>query len=419
LPPVAVVTVSVVTVPLDAIQVLALGCLGLVLGHWIKQLLPVLDDLNIPGPIVGGLVYAVLVLILRDRWANFTVDATLQRVLMVAFFTTIGMSASLGLVKKGGPQVLWFLILATIGALFQNVLGVASAQMFGLNPLLGIISGSVALTGGPATALSFGATFEQDFGVAGARTLGVSAAMFGITAGGLIGGFMGGRFIRQYKLRPFPQGPMPTPEQILYSSDSPSPEPSRIADESESEESALLRNTILVAIAMGLGSLIGLWFAQRKIVLPEYIGAMIAAAVIRNIDDRKRCFGLSQRHMDTIGNIALSIFIVMAMLGLRLWELAQLAVPMIAMLFMQVLLIAIMCFGVFRLMGRDYEAAVMSGGFCGFMLGTTANAMACMTVLRDKYGPAPRAFIVVPLVGASLIDFTNATIINMMANFFR
>jgi ESS family glutamate:Na+ symporter len=278
---------------------------------------------------------------------------------------------------------------------------------------------SVALTGGPATALSFGATFEQDFGVAGARTLGVSAAMFGITAGGLIGGFLGGRFVRQYRLRPHPAGNIPTPEQILYAGDTAGPEPSRIADESDTEESALLRNTILVAIAMGLGSLIGLWFQRHRIVLPEYIGAMLIAAVIRNIDDRVRCFSVSQHHMDTLGNISLSIFIVMAMLGLRLWELAQLAVPMIVMLLLQVALIAIMCFAVFRLMGRDYEAAVMSGGFCGFMLGTTANAMACMTVLRDKYGPAPRAFIVVPLVGASLIDFTNAAIVNTMANFFR
>ncbi len=410
---------SVLTVQLDPLQVLALACFGLLLGHWVKQVFPILDHLNIPGPIVGGLIYAVLVLVLRDRWVNFTVDGTLQRVLMVAFFTTIGMSASLDLVKKGGPQVLWFLILATIGAVLQNGLGVSLAQMFGLDPLLGIISGSVALTGGPATALSFGATFEQDFGVAGARTLGVSAAMFGITAGGLIGGFLGGNFIRRYSLHSAASRRAPDAEEILYEGDVPSPEPTRIADESETEESALLRNTILVAIAMGLGTLIGAWFSRHRIVLPEYIGAMLIAAIIRNIDDRVRSLGVSQRHMDTIGNISLSIFIVMAMLGLRLWELAQLAVPMIVMLLLQVALIALMCFAVFRLMGRDYEAAVMSGGFCGFMLGTTANAMACMSVLRDKYGPAPRAFIVVPLVGASLIDFTNAAIVNTMANFFR
>jgi ESS family glutamate:Na+ symporter len=170
---------------------------------------------------------------------------------------------------------------------------------------------------------------------------------------------------------------------------------------------------------MGLGSIIGAWFTLHEIVLPEYVGAMIVAAIVRNVDDRFGFIRISQRHADMIGNISLSIFIVMAMLGLRLWELANLALPMISMLLVQVALIWLMCLGVFRLMGKDYEAAIMSGGFCGFMLGTTANAVACMSVLTEKYGPAPRAFIVVPLVGASLIDFTNATIINAMTNFLR
>jgi glutamate:Na+ symporter, ESS family len=168
-----------------------------------------------------------------------------------------------------------------------------------------------------------------------------------------------------------------------------------------------------------LGSIIGAWFTAREIVLPEYVGAMIVAAIVRNLDDRFGIAGISERHSDMIGNIALSIFIVMAMLGLRLWELAHLALPMLAILLVQVALIWAMCLGVFRLMGRDYESAVMSGGFCGFMLGTTANAVACMSVLTQKYGPAPRAFIVVPLVGASLIDFTNATIINALTNLLR
>jgi ESS family glutamate:Na+ symporter len=190
-------------------------------------------------------------------------------------------------------------------------------------------------------------------------------------------------------------------------------------DESESEESALLRNVIFVAIAMGLGTIISGWFVDRNIVLPAYVGAMIAAAVIRNIDDKFGCLRLSQHYIDAIGNISLSIFIVMALLTLRLWELIHLAAPILIMLVGQVVLVWVMCVVTFYLMGRDYEAAVMSGGFCGFMLGTTANAMACMSVLTEKYGPAPRAFIVVPLVGASLIDFTNATIITQMTNMFR
>ena len=395
------------TVKLDAIQVLALSCFGLLLGGWLKRRFRLLDDLNIPAPIVGGLVYALAMLALRGR-VNFEMELSLQRVLMVAFFTSVGLGASIALVRKGGPQVLLFLVVATIGAAFQNGLGVGLSQLFGLNPLLGIVSGSVALTGGPATALSFGKTFEA-LGVNGATTLGVSCAMFGMTAGGLLGGFIGGNIIRSRDLRSQTIGI--ERHAVL----------APVADEVDvdTEEASLLQNIVVIGICMGLGSIIGAWFTLHQIVLPEYVGAMIVAAIVRNVDDRFGFIRISQRHADMIGNISLSIFIVMAMLGLRLWELANLALPMISMLLVQVALIWLMCLGVFRLMGKDYEAAIMSGGFCGFMLGTTANAVACMSVLTEKYGPAPRAFIVVPLVGASLIDFTNATIINAMTNFLR
>jgi ESS family glutamate:Na+ symporter len=327
---------------------------------------------------------------------------------MVAFFTSVGLGASVALVKKGGPQVLLFLVIATIGAGLQNGLGIVLAKAFGLNPLLGIVSGSVALTGGPATALSFGKTFEA-LGVSGATTLGVSCAMFGMTAGGLLGGFIGGSIIRSKGLHSEAIG---VERHAVLT-------PVRHDISVEREETALLQNIVVIGICMGLGSIIGAWFTAREIVLPEYVGAMIVAAIVRNLDDRFGIAAVSERHSDMIGNIALSLFIVMAMLGLRLWELAHLALPMLAILLVQVALIWAMCLGVFRLMGRDYESAVMSGGFCGFMLGTTANAVACMSVLTQKYGPAPRAFIVVPLVGASLIDFTNATIINALTNLLR
>lgn len=406
----------------NAVQVLALACFGIVMGRYIKKWLPVLDTLNIPAPIVGGLVYACPILLLRGRVVNFEMDLVLQSILMVAFFTTIGMSASLRLVREGGPQVLWFFGIATAGAVLQNVLGIGASRLLGLDPLLGIVAGSVALTGGPATALSFGPDFER-MGVAGATTLGVSSAMFGITAGGLLGGWIGGRMIEHWKLRPDSRtlvAERSGAAAILYPEGTAAPaEPVRYADESESEHSPLLQNVIVVAIAMGFGTLISAWFTGRGIILPSYVGAMLAAALIRNLDDRFHIAGISQTHVDEIGNVSLSIFIVMALLTLRLWELMNLALPLLALLLLQIVLVWIMCLAAFRLMGRDYEAAVMAGGFCGFMLGTTANAMACMSVLTEKYGPAPRAFIVVPLVGASLIDFTNAAIITQMANLLR
>jgi glutamate:Na+ symporter, ESS family len=419
---------AVALVNLNATQLLALACFGLLIGRWLKKKLPVLDHLNIPAAIVGGLVYASVALILRDRLVNFVIEPRemiLQNVLMIAFFTTIGMSASFGLLKRGGPQVLWFFLIATVGAVLQNAVGIGAARAFGIDPLLGIVAGSVSLTGGPATAISFGKTFEA-LGVTGATTLGVASAMFGITAGGLVGGFIGGSLIRRWNLLTRPRvagvaagAGAAAAEELIYEGDPATPEPSRIADESESEESVLLNNVIMIAIAMGIGTLISGWFEANRIILPAYVGAMIAAAAMRNLDDRFGFAKISQHHVDMVGNIALSIFIVMALLTLRLWELIHLALPMIVMLMLQIALVWIMCLATFRLMGKDYEAAVMAGGFCGFMLGTTANSMACMSVLTEKYGPAPRAFIVVPIVGASLIDFTNAAIITQFVNLLR
>jgi glutamate:Na+ symporter, ESS family len=402
---------GVLTLKLNAVQVLALAAFGLVMGIWIKRWFRLLDRLNIPAAIVGGLVYALLALVLRDRYLNLDMDMVLRDILMVAFFTTIGMSASLKLVREGGAQVLVFFGIATVGAVLQNALGIGLAHVFGLDPLLGIVSGSVALTGGPATALAFGKTFEQ-MGVAGATTLGIASATFGITAGGLVGGYIGGSLIQSKGLLPV-RKPAPRTVAIDARADGADQEP-------ESESSALMQSVIAIAIAMGIGTVISMAFERAGAILPAYVGAMIAAAIIRNIDDWYDFFKLSQAQVDHIGSISLNIFIVMALLTLRLWELVHLALPMILMLTAQVALVWVMCVLLcYRFMGRDYEAAVMAGGFCGFMLGTTANAMACMGVLTEKHGPAPRAFIVVPLVGAFLIDFTNALIITAMANLLR
>jgi ESS family glutamate:Na+ symporter len=279
----------------------------------------------------------------------------------------------------------------------------------------------VSLTGGPATALAFGGTFEN-LGVAGASTLGLASATFGITAGGLLGGWIGGSLIRRYGLHRDlkTDGASREAEALVYAGDPPLAPATPLADESNAEHSPLFRTLILIAVAMGIGSVIGTWFERAGIILPAYIGAMLAAALIRNIDDRTHWFGVSQHLVDAVGSISLYVFIVMALLTLRLWELVHLAAPMMVMLLLQVALVWLLCVTVsFRTMGRDYESAVMAGGFCGFMLGTTANAMACMDVLVRKFGPAPRAFIVVPLVGAFLIDFTNAVVITAMMNLFR
>ena len=394
---------AVPTLRLDVVQVLALAAFGVALGAWVKKKLPILDRLNIPVPIVGGLLYAGVALAVRDRYVNFEMDLVLRDLFMIAFFTTIGLSASWRLIRRGGVQVLWFWLLATVGALLQNLLGVALAKLFGLNPLLGVIAGSGALAGGPATTLAFGPTFEK-LGVSGATTLGLASATFGITAAGLLSGYIGGWLVRKHRLQPAGLGP---PAWSI-----PSPQTESVI--------SLVRNVLVVAIAMGLGSLISAGISRLGFILPAYIGAMIAAALLRNLDDRFHFAGLSQGHVALIGTISLHLFMVMALLTLRLWELVHLALPMLVLLFLQVALVWVMCLTVvFRAMGRDYESAVMTGGFCGFMLGITANALASMEELAQKFGPAPQAFIVVPLVGGFLIDFTNALLITVAANLLR
>src|SRR5688572_10520629 len=416
---------NIAILKLNAVQVLAFACLGLAGGIWLKRRFPVLDRLNIPASIVGGLLFALAAVVMRDRFLNVETDLVLRDILMIAFFTTIGMGASLRLLKQGGMQVGIFFAFSTVVAVLQNVLGIAVAKVFGLNPLVGILAGSVALTGGPATALAFGQSFQQ-WGVAGAPALGVAAAMFGIVTGGLMGGPTGGSLISKFRLKPAEtrKGTLDRAKAVVYVNDPTETPASPMEDESEAEQTRLTATVVIIAIAMGIGSFItgylDPWLKAHGFALPAYIGAMLAASLLRNIDDYTGWFRISQHTVDTAGEIALNIFIVMALMTLQLWELIKLALPLIVILGLQALLIFIVArFLLFLVMGRDYDAAVICGGFCGFMMGTTANSLACMGVLTEKYGPAPRAYLVVPLVGAFLIDFVNALIITTMANFVR
>ena len=284
--------------------------------------------------------------------------------------------------------------------MLQNLLGIALAHGLGVDPRLGILTGSVALAGGPATALAFGGTFEK-MGVPGATTVAFASATFGIAVAGLIGGYIGGWLIRRHRLKPDEGGA------------------ARTAD-APPEAGSLLNAAIVLAIAMGAGSLVSAGIQSLGVILPVYIGSMIVAAVIRNLDDRYHFAGIAQAEVDSLGRIALYLFIVMALITLKLWELAHLALPLFAMLAVQVAFCWLMCVTLsFWVMGRNYEAAVGAAGFCGFMLGITANAVACMEELVEKYGPAPQAFLVVPIVGAFLIDFTNSLIITAFANWMK
>jgi ESS family glutamate:Na+ symporter len=354
---------------------------------------------------------------------------------MIAFFTSIGFAASVSLLRVGGPLVMVFLVLSTLVAVAQNLIGVALAMLVGQHPLMGVLAGSVTLTGGPATGLAFAPAFEPH--VPGAATVAVAAAMVGIVAGGIIGGPIATLLIERYRLATH-RDPAKAANAINAANaangataafdpvaahvvEEALPEPRPAAPSGEDVEAyGLLKALVIILVAMWIGGWVSKGFATLGATLPAYIGAMLVAAVIRNLDDLTGWFGLSQKLIDDLGSVALSLFLVLALMTLELWKLAGLALPLAIILGGQLLLVAIAALlVVFRAMGRDYDAAVMSGGFIGFMLGTTANAMANMEALVQKFKPAPKAFLVVPMVGAFFIDFTNALIITAFLNFYR
>jgi glutamate:Na+ symporter, ESS family len=404
---------------LDLIQTLAFCGVALIAGYGIRRVIPVLARLNVPAAALGGLLVSVIVWGSQARGVTLLkFDTTLQSPLMIAFFTTVGFGASLSMLKNGGKPFVAFLLLASVFALLQNVLGVAVALAFDLNPLFGLLTGSVALTGGPGTAASFAPLFEEA-GVVAAAPVGVATAMAGIVLGALIGGPVVTWLIHRNKLQGPGAGAAPVRAPLVVDGVEAEPVLSGGGAEDDEEVFPLLKSVIALLVAMWAGSYVSKGFAMIDFTLPAYIGAMLVAAMMRNLDDAFGWIGLSHRVLDSIGAIALSLFLSMALMSLKLWEISALALPLVVGLLLQLALIVVAAFFVFRRMGRDYEAAVMSGGFIGFMLGTTANAMAVMRALVERYGPAPRAFLVAPLVGAFCIDFVNGVLIIVGINLLK
>ena len=396
---------------LDAVQTVAFAGLTLFAGYALCRVIPFFRRYNLPEPVVGGLLVALAV-----WWAHgqqttlFELDTTLKTPLMVAFFTTLGINASVRLLRVSGKQVMLFLLIGSVFAVLQNLIGISVAKLFGLNPMFGVLAGSATLTGGPATGLAFAPLFEKA-GLAGAESLAVTAAMAGIICGGLVGGPVITVLMQRFKVQ-HPNKKVTEAEQLAEES-----VVVRYPSESAREFDAL-KSIVVLLMAMWLGVWVGKGFEGIGLTLPTYIGAMLVGAVIRNVDDYTGWVKLSVPTTDLIGNICLALFLAIALMDLKLWELAGMGLPLVVNLVIQVALVALFAVPIYYVMGRDYDAAVMGGGFIGFMLGTTANAMAVMRRLAQRYGPAPRAFLVAPLVGAFFIDFINALIITGFLNFW-
>ncbi|MEP7383077.1 MAG: sodium/glutamate symporter [Gemmatimonadota bacterium] len=400
----------------DALQTVALAAVVLFMGYAIRKRVAVLDRFNIPAPVVGGFLFAAAALALRmGGVVALEFDTAMQTPMMVMFFTTIGLGASLGLLRIGGPQVVTFWLLASGLAVVQNAVGVGLAKVLGVNPLLGLITGSITMTGGHGTGAAFGKLLEEQYAFPGAVTLAVAAATFGLVFGGLIGGPVGTRLIARHRLTS--RGEARGPTGLEHAS---------LDEEIDTEPAGepvtaytLMQTLTVILVAMWSGGLLSTWLG-RFVTLPGYIGAMLCAAIIRNVADATGRVRITARTVDDIGTIALSLFLSMALMSLKLWELLDLALPMFVILLVQVALMAAFAYFVtYRVMGRDYDAAVMAGGHCGFGLGATPNAVANMTALTERFGAAPRAFLVLPMVGAFFIDFSNAIIITTYINLVR
>ncbi|HEX8634048.1 MAG TPA: sodium/glutamate symporter [Pyrinomonadaceae bacterium] len=419
---------SLRTLKFDLVLTLALAALFLFVGGFVQGRVGFLKRASIPAAAIGGLLFAVLVMLLRARGTlGVALDTSLRAPLQIAFFTTIGFGATLSLLGAGGLRLLVFYLIASGTAVVQNVAGIALALALGAPAALGVICGSLTLTGGPATGLAFTGEFER-LGVPGAGALIIASATFGIFVSSLVGNPVATALIRRFRLAT-PREETKHEEAAEFWAigatgkfDDAHEETGATPDVAETSLTGaeLLRNLLILLAVMGVGALLGVSIARLNITLPAYVGAMVVAALVRNLDDRYGWFRLDMRAIEALGGIALALFLVIALMDLKLWQLAGLAVPMLVILAAQVVLMIIYALLVtFVVMGRDYEAAVTAGGHIGFGLGITPNAVANMEALTARYGAAPRSFLIVPVVGAFFIDFSNTLIITLFANFLR
>lgn len=394
---------------LTTIQTMALAVIVLYLGKTINNTFKFLKENCIPDAVTGGTLFSILTLIGHETGIlSFVFEDTLRDVFMISFFTTVGFSASIKLLKKAGLPVLMFLIAAVALAVLQNVFGVAMAKFLHINLLIGLATGSLATTGGPGTAGAFGPIIEAvGAGQAeGATMVAMATATYALIAGSIIAGPICKRLINKHNLLNKKN------ENDLFESTGGKVE--------MLSAKRILPSGFQVVIAMGVGSLISNFLSSLGMVLPPYIGAMFAASIMRNLSDYSGKFEIDLDIISVIGSFTLAMFLSMTLMSFRLWELKELALPLILMLLGQTVLMGVFAYFVtFNLTGRDYDAAVMTGGHCGCGFGTTPKALANMEALTDKYLPSPKAFFVIPIVGGLFIDFFNAAIITFFINLVK
>ncbi len=390
----------------STIQTMALAVIVFYLGKFLNNKFKFLKNNCIPDSVTGGTLFSFFILLGHETGSfSFIFEDSIKDIFMIAFFTTVGFSASIKLLKKAGLPVLMFLIAAILLAILQNVVGVGMAKILGVSPMIGLATGSLATTGGPGTAGAFGPIMES-FGTPGATMVAMATATYALIAGSIIAGPICKRLIEKKNL---------IQKRVTLE------EFQSFDDKSVTLE---LKNVVptgfQIIIAMGIGSLISNFLNSLGLVLPPYIGTMFAASIMRNLADETKLFSIDLEVVSVIGNFTLTMFLSMILMNFKLWELKELALPLIIMLIGQTILMGVFAYFItFTLTGKDYDAAIMTGGHCGCGFGTTPKALANMEALTEKYLPSPKAVFVIPIVGALFIDFFNAAIITFFINLLK
>lgn len=394
------------TITLNAITTVLLAFLVYFIGEFLIKKMDFLYRFAIPAPVIGGLLFALMAWFLSSfNILTFKMNTEFQTLFMLAFFTTIGLGASFALIKLGGKILVIYWLACGFLALLQNVIGVSMASMFGMNPLMGVVMGAASMEGGHGGVTAYGTTIEE-MGVNGALSIGLASATLGLISGGLVGGPVVQNLIRKYNLKPT--------DSVVTSKSSVDIPEERI------DSNQFIKTSAVIVFCMAIGSLLGDWFTNvTGFALPGYVGAMFLAVIVRNVIEGVKPEVINLKINGIIGDITLAVFLSMALMSINFAEITGNVVPIIATLIVQV--IAIVLFGrfiLFKLLGKSYDSAVMVAGFLGHGLGATPNAMANMDSVTKLFGPSQRAFLIVPVVGAFLIDVFSVPIIIMTINLF-
>ena len=404
-------TPEIATWQINSYYTLIIATIVLLFGRYLVRKYRFLQDFNIPEPVAGGLVAAAIIYALYlFNHVSFAFDKSLREAFMLVFFSSIGLSADFSRLKAGGMPLVIFTIVVGVFIAVQNAVGVGLAVALDQNPLLGLVAGSITMTGGHGTAAGWGPDLEK-IGLANATDIGIACATFGLVAGGLIGGPVARRLINKMQRKPLEtidDGGNDTGEDTNDMFEK--PERKRLITASSAIDTLAMFAACL-AFAEIMDGIDKVYFKPVLAILdlPKFVWALAFGVILRNVLTNIFRFNMFDSAIDVFGNASLSLFLAMALLDLKLWQLTALALPVTIILLVQVVVMALYAtFITYTLMGRDYDAAVLAAGHCGFGLGATPTAVANMQSVTERFGPSHKAFLIVPMVGAFLVDLINA-----------